>query len=640
MKIEQTNNTIVRSGDFEETVFTIANNAHAFEVLSKNMYSDPMTAVIRELSTNAADSHTDAGNTEPFDVQLPNSIEPEFVIRDYGTGLSHEDVKGIYATYFDSNRRGSDDCTGGFGLGSKTPFAMVDMFSLISFFEGTKYEYSVFKGETGSPTVALLNKTDTTEPNGIEIKMHIDHGDIWNFNTKAQKVYAFFKTRPNITGCRTDFTDYEPALSGDGWAMYREYNSPVSSEVNIVMGNVRYNATGGGIRSGFGNSARVVLEMNVGDCRPTPSREELHYDDKTIANLQEALDKAEEEASVAAMATITGTKNKLERIIKMDVFHNLVSFPDDAKSIDSQVEGEYSLQEVSLGYRTNKLEVAYHSSRFYPKASKRYTFIQKEYKDSLSYKHKRNLRHYLETHGSTGCFLLHVEDAVKCEEVFGEITIKLEDLPDAPRKARNTTASGNRTYVKKLDARWNSRVSDMWVSVDKTDVDLTDAIAVQRVGYKCMWMGIEYSATEIEAIANSLGYKSIYGLPHKRYEKLRAELGLDDLATEARKKMEDFVKTSDQFTRARVQYGVPTEFSERLLTAVDGLSDACSNLVKLTKAQSTPNRWSSLLASFGLVLPKAEDFTDTFKTTYPLVANIDLRYAKVEDVTEYIQLKS
>jgi hypothetical protein len=640
MEIKQVENTIVRSGDFQETAFKIAANAQAFEILSKNLYSDPMTAIIRELSTNAADSHTDAGNPEPFDVHLPNSIDPEFVIRDYGTGLSQEDVEGIYSTYFESNRNGSNECTGGFGLGSKTPFALVDMFSFTSYFKGMKYEYSVFKGEAGAPTIALLNKTVTVEKNGVEIKLHINERDIWDFNQKAQKVYAFFKLRPNVTGARLDFTDYEPALSGDGWSLYRGYSSPTRSEISIVMGNVCYNATGGGVRSGLGHSAKLMLEMNVGDCTPTPSREELHYDEKTIGNLQAALTTAEAEACVAVLDTVKDAKTRMERIIKMDAFRGLVNFDQDEKSIDTHEDGAYTLYPVGLAYRKKTLEINRHAHRFQPKADRTYVFIQKNDDCEISYKEKRNLRHYLNGNNAE-CFLVKIDDAAKFAETFGEVTVKLSDLPDAPKKVRsNGTASGTRTYVKKLNCRYRSRVSDMWDSVDKKDVDVTNAIAIERIGYKCIWMGREYNANEIQEIAVSLGYTSVYGLPQKRYEKLRAELGLDDLATEARKKMEDFVKTADQYTRARVQYGVPREFSDEFLNAVDGLSDASSNLVKLTKAEETNYRWNGLLSLFNLTLPKAENFTNTFKEQYPLVANIDLDYAKVEDVIEYIQLKS
>ena len=69
---------------------------------------------------NAVDSHIVACTTDkPYDVHLPTNDDPYFYIRDYGTGLSNEDVKEIWCCYFNSTKR-DDVCTighpGGFGL--------------------------------------------------------------------------------------------------------------------------------------------------------------------------------------------------------------------------------------------------------------------------------------------------------------------------------------------------------------------------------------------------------------------------------------------------------------------------------------------------------------------------------------------
>ena len=76
--------------------FRIRNSAKAFNILSSGLYANKIRAIVRELSCNAVDSHTAAGKMDcPFDVHLPNSLEPYFSIRDYGTGLSHEQVTNI-----------------------------------------------------------------------------------------------------------------------------------------------------------------------------------------------------------------------------------------------------------------------------------------------------------------------------------------------------------------------------------------------------------------------------------------------------------------------------------------------------------------------------------------------------------------
>lgn len=60
------------------TTFMVAMTPKTFEILSSTIYSDKVLAVLRELSTNAYDSHVENGNPdEPFQVQLPSAFKPE-----------------------------------------------------------------------------------------------------------------------------------------------------------------------------------------------------------------------------------------------------------------------------------------------------------------------------------------------------------------------------------------------------------------------------------------------------------------------------------------------------------------------------------------------------------------------------------
>ena len=110
--------------------FSIKASPIAFDILSSKLYSNPVLAVVRELLTNAYDSQVAAGNADKeIDVIFPTALDTEFSIRDYGTGLSKEDVMTLYTTFFDSTKSNSNDFTGGFGLGSKTPFSYTSSFT-------------------------------------------------------------------------------------------------------------------------------------------------------------------------------------------------------------------------------------------------------------------------------------------------------------------------------------------------------------------------------------------------------------------------------------------------------------------------------------------------------------------------------
>jgi len=147
-------NEAVLSNVGEIGEFRIRNSAKAFNILSSGLYANKVRAIIRELSCNAVDSHTAAGKQDtPFDVHLPNQLEPWFSIRDYGTGLSHEQVTNIYTTYFESTKTDSNDYIGALGLGSKSPFSYTDNFTVTDVKDGIKGIYYAFINEAGVPSI-------------------------------------------------------------------------------------------------------------------------------------------------------------------------------------------------------------------------------------------------------------------------------------------------------------------------------------------------------------------------------------------------------------------------------------------------------------------------------------------------------
>ena len=95
-------------------------------ILSDGLYSNKILAVIRELSTNAYDSHVDAGVADrAFEVHLPTRLEPYFHVRDYGTSMTHDQCMTLYTTYFRSTRNDSNDAVGCLGLGKKRHLLML-----------------------------------------------------------------------------------------------------------------------------------------------------------------------------------------------------------------------------------------------------------------------------------------------------------------------------------------------------------------------------------------------------------------------------------------------------------------------------------------------------------------------------------
>jgi len=61
-------------GDLAPSEFRIQANAKAFRVLSDNLYSDKVWAVIRELIANAVDAHKAPGKSEAAHALGPNVL--------------------------------------------------------------------------------------------------------------------------------------------------------------------------------------------------------------------------------------------------------------------------------------------------------------------------------------------------------------------------------------------------------------------------------------------------------------------------------------------------------------------------------------------------------------------------------------
>ena len=164
MKLHAEQNKVIKSGDTQDSNFSIEASAKAFFILSDGLYSNKVKAVIRELSTNAYDSHVDAGVADkPFDVHLPSRLDPTFYVRDYGTSMTHSECMELYTTYFRSTRNDSNDAVGCLGLGSKAPFAYCDQFTVDAYLDGEARVYTAYKDEGGSPVFSLLDQRPTNE---------------------------------------------------------------------------------------------------------------------------------------------------------------------------------------------------------------------------------------------------------------------------------------------------------------------------------------------------------------------------------------------------------------------------------------------------------------------------------------------
>lgn len=290
MKLHANTNIVEKSGTFEESKFSIEASSKAFFILSDGLYSNKILAVIRELSTNAYDSHVDANKANvPFDVHLPTALEPVFFIRDYGTSMNHDSCMQLYTTYFRSTRNNSNDAVGCLGLGSKAPFAYADSFTVEAYLDGKKRIYNAYKNEDGSPVFSLMDEIDTTEPNGIKVSIQVNSYDVNRFYREAETVYKFFKVKPNFVGEKISFKNVKKVLAGENWYFDNE-----PGENLIIMGQIAYPLDYSQLTGDNDNREAKFVQysdglrifVNIGDVDITPSRESLSYSKDTKTNIK------------------------------------------------------------------------------------------------------------------------------------------------------------------------------------------------------------------------------------------------------------------------------------------------------------------------------------------------------------------
>jgi hypothetical protein len=302
--------------------FRIRNSAKAFSILSSGLYSNKIRAIVRELSCNAVDSHTAAGKADtPFELHLPNVLEPWFSVRDYGTGLTHDQVTNIYTTYFESTKTASNEFIGALGLGSKSPFSYTDNFTVTAVKDGIKGIYSAFINEQGVPSIVLMStEHNATDPNGVEVKFSVAEHDFREFREEAEDVFIYFKLRPTVTGC-AEFEVTELEYESRDIVPGVHHVNGYGNECTAVMGNIAYPVNMYNMREKMDShllelmSNNLEIHFEIGELDFSASREELSYVPQTIKAFERKMQALNDQLSSVLAAEADAITDKWERLI-------------------------------------------------------------------------------------------------------------------------------------------------------------------------------------------------------------------------------------------------------------------------------------------------------------------------------------
>ena len=172
-----------------------------FKTLLDNLYSNVHESVFRELIANAVDSQKSVNVLDPIKIQIPSTTYPQFIIRDYGSGLSPEDVIKYLNTLLSSGKKGLEYTVGQFGLGSKAILVLVSEYNINSYFNGIKYKFRFVRENSGIPELIHIGEEPTEEKNGLEYIVNFsseDNTNICGFQNAIKSTFLRYLDFPFI----------------------------------------------------------------------------------------------------------------------------------------------------------------------------------------------------------------------------------------------------------------------------------------------------------------------------------------------------------------------------------------------------------------------------------------------------------
>jgi len=243
-----------RHGEMKVSTLTIDNPGMMLAHMFDTIYTNKAKIVVQEIACNCRDAHREVGKADvPITIKLPNKLDTSLQFIDEGPGLSPQRIDAIYNSVGASTKRGSNDQTGGFGIGSKTPWSLTNMFLVkTTAWEGegenrelVYREYTMLReglfftcNQTGDPEVKdpALNKSGTI------IEMQLEEKEWQNIESEIQKIFISWDPKPNILGYSSGEwvwkTRLDPLFEGKGWKVYN--GQAYYNHTHVFMDNIPY----------------------------------------------------------------------------------------------------------------------------------------------------------------------------------------------------------------------------------------------------------------------------------------------------------------------------------------------------------------------------------------------------------------
>lgn len=310
--------------------------SHIILLLRQKMYRFPIEAICREVACNARDANREVGKGD-VPIRINIGINPFLqdasclAIEDDGPGISPSRMADVFINYGASTKRDTNEQTGGFGLGAKTPFAYTNQFLIETCSNGVKYTYMAMITQGNRGRMVLMHQEEYfgEAPFGTKVIIPIKPEDRWEFEDRCYQSTLFWNVRPSYGGfeCIREMQEItEVKIPGDVPLRIQEhrqnkYNVDFlhGQKVGVLLDGIPYPLEAFDefkdalLKTNMGNESVFFLVCKPGEVSLAPSRESLHYDEKTKAHLQKMIDGCMD----SLMTTLLGVLSDFPRKILM-----------------------------------------------------------------------------------------------------------------------------------------------------------------------------------------------------------------------------------------------------------------------------------------------------------------------------------
>ena len=323
----QQQNDVTSSGVGQTTEFSFTGGEMLINFL-KGAYKNPRRIVTQETAQNASE----VGPDGQFHIHFPTALEPWLSVIDDGIGMSKEDTIMYGSGVGASTKSGDNTKVGGFGIGMKTPFALVDQYLVISRWDSMEYTFTAYLDESNKPQFSLMSERVTAKCNGFEIRVPIETDQIPKMVEDAKDALRFFSPKPT-TNIDIEWSEINYSKSGIDWGILEHDGDNYGRRIKscIVMGNLHYPLDVSNIRVEYRDiyskviDYGAVMQFPIGTIELPMSREDIKYTDKNIQLIRDKVDEIVAVFKAELQADIDATPNLYKASLYLSNMRNIIS---------------------------------------------------------------------------------------------------------------------------------------------------------------------------------------------------------------------------------------------------------------------------------------------------------------------------